>query len=148
MSLPRVSSFVIRHSSFPRKRAGFTLIELLLVMFILVVLASIAAPIYFGRKKQSEVDAAKTQIGMFSTALGLYENDNGDFPSTEEGLQALITQPASARNWHQYIDKTALPADPWGNPYHYTYPGTHGVKFDIWSSGPDGQDGTADDITN
>ena len=129
-----------------RRRGGFTLIELLLVMFILVVLASIAAPIYIGRKKESQVNAAKTQISLFASSLNLYEQDNGDFPTTEEGLQALITAPPSAKNWHQYMDKTTLPQDPWGNPYQYRCPGQDNRKYDIWSSGPDGQDGTDDDI--
>src|ERR1043165_2727826 len=94
-------------NSSTRQLRGFTLIELLLVMFILVVLASIAAPIYIGRKKESQVNAAKSQIDLFASSLNLYEQDNGDFPSTDEGLQALIAAPPSAKNWHTYLDKTA-----------------------------------------
>jgi general secretion pathway protein G len=145
MRLP-VSSFVLRHSSFPRKRAGFTLIELLLVMFILVVLASIAAPIYFGRKKSSEINAAQAQVSMIETALTNYEADVGDFPSETQGLQALVTRPEGVDNWNQYLAK-GLPNDPWGNPYQYKFPGSHS-KFDVWSFGPDKQDGTDDDIGN
>jgi general secretion pathway protein G len=115
-------------------------------MFILVVLASIAAPIYFGRKKSSEISAAQTQVSMIESALTQYEADVGDFPSETQGLQALVTRPDGVDNWNQYLSK-GLPPDPWGNAYQYKYPGAHG-KFDVWSFGPDKQDGTEDDIGN
>jgi general secretion pathway protein G len=129
------------------RRRGFTLIELLLVMFILVVLASIAAPIYFGKQKSSEISAAQAQVSLIETALTNYEADVGDFPSETQGLQALVTRPEGVDTWNGYLSK-GLPMDPWGNPYQYKNPGTHGTRFDVWSFGPDKQDGTEDDIGN
>ena len=124
------------------RRRGFTLIELLLVMIILVVLASVAVPMYIGRAKQAKVDTAKSQISLIKTAINTFEADTGDFPPN---LEALVTPPAGVQNPHEYLDK--LPVDPWGNGYQYKVPGAHG-HYDVWSFGPDGQDGTPDDVTS
>ena len=124
------------------RRRGFTLIELLLVMIILVVLASIAVPIYIGRAKAAKVDAAKSQISLIKSAINTFEADTGDFPPN---LEALVTPPAGVTNAHEYLDK--VPVDPWGNSYQYKCPGAHG-HYDVWSTGPDGQDGTQDDVNS
>jgi general secretion pathway protein G len=131
-----------------KRYRGFTLIELLLVMVILVVLAAIVMPRFTGRSQQARVTAARTDISHIELALKMFETDNGRFPSSEEGLQALITQPAGAQNWHgPYLEK-GVPVDPWSNPYVYAYPGTHNPNgFDLSSTGPDGREGT-DDVTN
>jgi general secretion pathway protein G len=130
-----------------RQKRGFTLIELLLVMFILVVLAAIAAPIYFGRAAKSQIDAAKTQINLFETALQTYEADVHSFPTDQQGLQALVSRPDGVDDWAPGGYLKEVPLDPWKNEYHYKNPGAHGT-FDIWSSGPDKTDGTDDDIGN
>jgi general secretion pathway protein G len=132
-----------------RRGGGFTLIELLLVLVILATLAAIVVPRFTKRSEQAKITAAKTQISYLGTALSNFEVDCGRFPSTEEGLEALVTQPASLDGWHgAYIEK-GVPDDPWGHPYIYRCPGQHtGVDYDLFSAGPDGQENTADDIFN
>jgi general secretion pathway protein G len=129
-------------------RGGFTLIELLLVMVILAVLAAIVVPRFTKRSEDAKITAARTQISNFETALGTLEVDCGRFPTNEEALQALIQQPPNMKDWKRpYMDR--IPADPWGNPYQYRSPGQHNASgVDIWSFGPDGQDGGGDDIDN
>jgi general secretion pathway protein G len=128
------------------RRRGFTLIELMLVMIILAILAGIAVPIIIGQRKKANINAAKAQVGMIASALQGYDADNGQLPTESQGLQALVVKPDSASDeWHRYLDK-AIPLDPWGNPYQYKVPGNHGGEFDVYSMGPDGQDGTDDDI--
>jgi len=127
-----------------KRKTGFTLIELLLVMVILVVLASIVA-LNFGsvnaRKNESK---AKTDISNLETALEMYRTDVGDFPSGQDGLQALMTPPGNAQHWNGPYIKRGLPVDPWGHSYIYTYPGAHNANgFDLSSAG-DGKPGTAD----
>jgi general secretion pathway protein G len=127
------------------RRGAFTLIELLLVLVILAILAGIVVPKFIGRSEQAKVAAAKSDISNLKTSLGTFEIDNGRFPSTEEGLQALVDKPnGDLPNWKRGIDKVA--PDPWGHPYIYRNPGTGNKEFDLLSVGPDGQEGTADDI--
>ncbi len=128
-------------------RAGFTLIELLLVMVILAVLAAVVVPKFTGRSEQAKITAAKTQISMFDTALDLFESDNGRFPTSEEGLRALVEQPQGLTNWHSgYLKQSSVPKDPWGNDYQYRSPGTKNTSgYDLFSTGPDGRE-SADDI--
>ena len=129
------------------RRTGFTLIELLLVMVILVVLAAIIMPSFTGRSRDARIVAAKQQISNFETSLEAFENDTGRYPTTEEGLQALVVQPAGVDNWHQLLK--AVPLDPWKNPYQYHFPGSHNtIGPDIFSMGPDGHEGGGDDIDN
>lgn len=136
-----------------RRQSGFTLIELLLVMVILVVLAGIVLPRFVGRGKQAKITAAKTDIGNISSALQAFEVDNQRFPTDEEGLAALSTQPSGLTEWHgPYLqakkEGEAVPADPWGHPYVYHQPGTHHPEgFDLFSMGEDGREGN-DDVTN
>jgi general secretion pathway protein G len=131
-------------------RSAFTLIELLLVMVILVILASIVVPKMSGYSEKARLTKAKTEISSFDTALAAFEVDCGRYPSDQEGLQALVTQPQGADGWKPGGYMKSVPAtDPWGKPYIYHFPGTHNTSEpDISSSGPDQQEGTADDITN
>jgi len=120
----------------------------MLVMIILAILAGIAVPIIIGQRKKANINAAKAQVGMITSALQGYDADNSQLPTEQQGLQALVQKPDGASSeWHRYLDKD-IPLDPWGNPYQYKVPGNHGMDFDVWSFGPDGQDGTDDDIGN
>lgn len=132
-------------------RRAFTLVELLLVLTILAILAGIVLPSMVGRGEQARVTAAKSDIHSLSTALNMFEVDNGSFPKGRTGLQSLVQKPNNAQNWHgPYLaDKTSIPLDPWGNPYVYECPGKHNVNsFDLLSMGPDGRVGGGDDICN
>lgn len=129
----------------PSRVSGFTLIELLLVLVILAVLAALVIPKFTGRSQQARETAATTDISRISTAVAAFEIDTGRFPTTEEGIGALITQPAGVSNWHQGLEK--MPVDPWGNPYQYRYPGQDNANsFDLFSFGADGREGTDDDV--
>jgi len=129
--------------------AGFTLIELLLVLVIIAILAGIVLPRLVGRREQAQKTAALDQIANFKTALNNFEIDNGRFPTSDEGLQALLTKPSDLADWKgPYLDVSKLPQDPWNHPYIYRFPGTNGKDYDLISEGADGQEGTADDITN
>ena len=127
-------------------RHAFTLVEMLLVVTIIGILAALVIPRIVGRSEQARVTAAQTDInGGIKSALGQFEVDNGFFPKS---LQDLVTQPSNAKNWHgPYLDK--LPVDPWNNPYIYSYPGKHSANsYDLISAGPDGKEGTEDDIVS
>ena len=133
-----------------RKIRFFTLIEVVVVIVILVMLASLAAPMYFRYIRQAKVSTAKTQIKLLEDAIIGYKLDVGSFPSSEDGLQALIENPGDSEKWKGPYIKPAVPKDPWGNDYVYTCPGEHG-DFDLLSYGADGQPGGTDenaDITN
>ena len=130
-------------------RAGFTLIELLLVLVILAALAAIVVPKFTNRSEQARITAAKTDIANIEVALDAFEIDCSRFPSTEEGLRALISVPPGLVGWSGEYLKKGMPKDPWGNAYVYRFPGQHSASsYDLYSAGPDGQEGTADDITN
>ncbi len=138
-----------------RGSAGFTLIELLVVIVIIGILAAVVGPRFFGKTEQAKVSAAKAQIENFSISLDSYQLDTGDYPTTQQGLRALITQPSSPpipKNWRgPYLRKKEVPLDPWGNPYVYTYPAKNGPDFDLLSYGKDGKPGGTGDnaeITN
>jgi general secretion pathway protein G len=134
-----------------RRRPGsaFTLIELLLVMVILAVLAAVVVPKFTRRSEQARVTAARTDISHLQVCLDAFEVDTSRYPTTEEGLEALSEKPADLDGWMGYLDKRGVPKDPWGTPYVYLYPGTHNTSgFDLYSYGPDGKEGTEDDIVN
>jgi len=124
---------------------GFTLIEIMVVVIILGLLAAIVAPRLIGRAGEAKQTSARVQLESLETALKLYKLDNGFYPSTEQGLQALVEAPSVGRlpkKWRQggYLEKGKLPKDPWGYDYIYLSPGVHG-DFDIISYGADGEPG-------
>jgi general secretion pathway protein G len=133
-----------------RRKQAFSLIELLLVLVILAVLAAVVVPRFTNRSKEARITAAKSDIANISLALDMFETDNGRFPSSDETLQALQTQPQWAQDWKgPYLkDQPQIPKDPWGNPYVYRYPGTNNpTGYDLVSYGPDGREG-GDDVSN
>ncbi|HET9484743.1 MAG TPA: type II secretion system major pseudopilin GspG [Xanthomonadales bacterium] len=137
----------------PRTRNGFTLIEIVIAIAILAILSAIVIPRVVGRVEDARVARAKSDIQALGTALNLYKLDNFAYPSTEQGLEALVSKPAGspeARNWKQggYIER--LPKDPWGNDYQYISPGQRG-EVDVYSLGADAQlggEGPAADVGN
>jgi general secretion pathway protein G len=119
-----------------QKSRGFTLLELLVVMVIIGLLVGYVAPMYFKQVGKSEVKVARAQIESFGKALDQYRLDTGHYPTTEQGLAALITKPADETRWDGPYLKKGIPTDPWGTAYTYKRPGTHG-EFDIISFGKD-----------
>jgi general secretion pathway protein G len=119
---------------------GFTLLEIMVVVVIIGLLVAIVAPNFMGQIDTAAINRAKADIRGIEAALNLYRLDNFRYPSTLEGLQALVTNPgeASAPNWHQQLER--LPRDPWDQPYQYANPGQHG-SFDVFSYGADRQEG-------
>lgn len=122
---------------------GFTLIEVMVVVVILAILATIVVPKIMDRPDDARIAKAKQDIRAIESALKLYKLDNMHYPTTDQGLEALVKQPSSgpaANNWRKggYLD--SLPIDPWGHPYQYLSPGQHG-DFDLYSLGADGQPG-------
>lgn len=132
------------------RRAGFTLIELLLVLVILASLAAIVTPKFAKRSEQARITAARTQISQFEVALDAFEIDLSRYPTTAEGLRALVERPTSdAEEWQQPYLRRDVPKDPWGNEYLYRYPGQYNEEgYDLHSYGPDRKQGGGDDITN
>ena len=132
-----------------RDPRAFTLIELLLVLVILVTLAGIVVPKFTKRSEQAKTTAAMTDISNIGVALDAFEVDCGRYPTTDETLLVLVQQPANLQGWHGAYLKKGMPNDPWGNPYVYHSPGEHSPdSYDLYSFGPDGQDGGGDDIDN
>jgi general secretion pathway protein G len=129
-------------------RRGFTFLELMLVVAILGILVAIAAPRLVGKAKKAKIKATRVAMKNISTSLGMYEQDQNDFPTTEQGLQALVTRPSdvSEDTWEKYMDK--IPLDAWGEKFQYTCPSEHGEDYDLISGGPDRRIGNDDDITN
>jgi len=125
----------------PAQRAlGFTLIELLVVVVIIGLLAGIVAPRYFGQVGKSNTNVARAQIEQLGKALDTYRIDVGSYPTSEQGLQALVAKPDGVDRWQgPYLTKQ-VPGDPWGRAYHYKAPGDHG-DYDLSSYGSDGQPG-------
>ena len=120
--------------------AGFTLLELLVVMVIIGLLAGYVAPRYFSQVGKSEIKVAQAQIVSFEKALDTYRLDIGRYPTTEQGLNALMQRPQNEAKWNGPYLQKAIPLDPWGKPYQYKSPGERG-EFDLWSLGKDGQPG-------
>ena len=133
----------------PTQARGFTLLELLVVMVIIGLLAGFVAPRYFAQVGKSQVKVAKAQIDALDKALDEFRLDMGRYPTTEEGLNALITPPANVRSWDGPYLKKGLPIDPWGHPYVYRFPGQFNAGSpDVISYGLDGNEGGGDDVTN
>lgn len=135
------------------KCKAFTLIEIMLVVIIIGILAAMVIPNMAGRGEQARVSAARADIDAnLSTALDLYELDNGQYPTTDQGLRALLEKPSSSpapADWHgPYLKKKRIPLDPWGREYKYIAPGVHNTEeFDLFSYGPDGVE-SQDDIVS
>jgi general secretion pathway protein G len=125
------------------RQSGFTLIEIMVVVVILAVLGALVVPNILGKVDKARVTAAQTDIKSIGTALDLYRLDNFKYPTTEQGLQALVKQPAdpTITNYPPHGYLPSVPKDPWGNPYIYTSPGADGREYDITSYGRDGKPG-------
>jgi general secretion pathway protein G len=131
-----------------RRGGAFTLIELLLVMVIITILATILVPKVVGHLEKAKITAAQADLSTLKQSLTSFYIDNGRYPTTSEGLQALIVMPSGldATKWVKSLDKDTIPMDPWGHPYVYRFPGSNGDDFDLLSTGPSGQEGGADTI--
>ena len=132
-----------RHRQHAAGQAGFTLIEIVVVVAIIAILAAIVVQQVVGRVDDAQVQRARADIQTLGSALNIYKLDNYNYPSTQQGLEALVRKPGGqpeAKNWKTggYIER--LPKDPWGNDYHYQSPGQHGV-FDVYTLGRDNQPG-------
>lgn len=138
-----------------RKRAGFTLVEIMVVVVIIGLLAALIGPRIIGQSEKARIETTKTQISLVTQALGLYHLDNGFYPTTDQGLEALLEKPTTSpepKNYAKggYLQKKQIPKDGWDNPFIYICPGEHG-DFDIISYGSDGKEGGeggAADINN
>src|SRR4030066_1739031 len=124
---------------------GFTLLEIIVVVFILSILAAIVAPKIIGRTDDARIAEAKIQIKSFETALKLFKLDNGFYPDTQQGLDALVEKPSDGQIPQKYkeggyLEQKKIPLDPWGNPYIYVSPGLNG-DYDLMSYGADGKEG-------
>jgi len=119
---------------------GFTLLEIIVVVTIIAIIGAIVAPNIIDKFSGVQEDAARIEIKNLKSTLGFYKLDNFNLPSTEQGLEALVSKPSGSpepsNRWKKQLDK--VPVDPWGNPYQYLNPGTH-EDFDIFSFGPDGR---------
>ena len=139
--MPIAPAFAARPARRSALARGFTLIELMVVLVIIGVLAALIVPNVLDRTDDARATAARTDINNLMQALKLYKLDNQRFPSAEQGLEALVKKPGAGAvppNWRSYLSK--LPADPWGRPYQYIFPGVKG-EIDVFSLGADGQAG-------
>ncbi|EDP73123.1 general secretion pathway protein G [Hydrogenivirga sp. 128-5-R1-1] len=130
-----------------RENKGFTLLELLVVIVILSLLAALLVPKLTGRLGEAKIDTTKIQLKEVKRALEMYKVDNGTYPTTEQGLKALVKKPDTPpvpKKWKQYLEK--VPKDAWGNELIYIYPSDK-HPFELKSAGPDGEVGTEDDIS-
>ena len=140
----------------PKGQRGFTLIEIMVVVVIIGVLGAIVVPQFMSRPDQAKVTAAKTEVQAIATSLEMYRLDNAYYPSTQQGLEALVQRPGgtpAARNWNPQGYLKSLPVDPWGTPYQYLNPGARAANggYDLYSLGSDGVsggEGHAADIGN
>jgi general secretion pathway protein G len=134
-----------------RSRRGFTFLEIMLVVVIIGILVAVVGPNLVGKTKKAKIGAVKQQIQNLKTALSTFEITAGRFPTTEEGLEALVQLPSGLdeEEWDgPYIDADVMPDDPWKQPYQYKQPGEKSRNYDLWSFGPDELDNTEDDIGN
>jgi general secretion pathway protein G len=142
----KASLFRPPHKGEVRSRAdsGYTLMELLVVLAILGLLAAIATPMVLKYLDSAKLGTAKTEIANLSAGLDLFKYDVGRYPSTQEGLDALVKAPADVDNWNgPYVKTTTNLKDPWGHPFGYRAPGEHG-EFDLYSDGPTGKEDTGE----
>ncbi|MDX1634566.1 MAG: type II secretion system major pseudopilin GspG [Marinobacter sp.] len=132
------------------RQRGFTLIEIMVVMVILGLLVAIVAPNIMGRSDQAKVTVAKTQMKNIANALDLYRLDNGHYPSTQQGLEALVSKPSGSpepRNWNPEGYLKSVPEDPWGSEYQYISPGAE-KPYNLYSYGADGREGGEGDAAD
>ncbi|MDE2126403.1 MAG: type II secretion system major pseudopilin GspG [Armatimonadetes bacterium] len=129
-----------------KSAAGFTLIELIVVIVILAIMAAVVIPRVIGRAQDARISSAMSDIKSFDDALDMYKADIGEYPTNDQGLNALLTKSDPKWNGPYLKNQTSIPLDPWGTPYKYQIPGGSGRDYDISSAGPDKQFGTADDI--
>jgi len=131
------------------RRGGFTMVEIILVVVIIMTLAAVVGPRLVGKSKRAKINTTKIQMSAIKTMLQEFETHSGRFPTTQEGLDALVTRPSglTENEWpDKYVEK--VPLDSFQHPFKYVCPSEHGGDYDLISPGPDGQLGTADDITN
>ncbi len=146
---PTMKIQIVNHKSLiVNSRRAFTLVEMLLVVTIIGILAALVVPKIMGRSEQARITAAHADISGIKTALDAFEVDNGYYPKGNNGLGDLVAAPRDVKNWHgPYLER--IPQDPWLNNYIYSYPGKHNASsYDLLSVGPDGKEGTEDDIGN
>ncbi len=130
-----------------RQQSGFTLIEIMVVMVILGLLVAVVAPNILGRGEEARIGVAKTQLRNIANALDMYKLDNFNYPSTDQGLEALVTKPSGSpepKNWAKDGYLPSVPQDPWGNEFQYISPGSEG-PYDLYSFGADGREGGQDE---
>ncbi len=140
MSLKKFSKDMVKSKDIVKKDDGFTLIELIVVMIIIGLLSALVAPKFFGKVDKAKINTTKAQISLLGAALDDFRLDNGRYPTTEEGLQALREKPGDLKTWAgPYLPKP-VPKDAWGFDYHYKSPGDHGA-YDLFSYGMDGTEG-------
>lgn len=140
-------TFTRRH----RANRAFSILELLLVLVILAILAGIVGSQFGGVSQSAKIKAAHTQLSGFKLDLGRFEIEMERYPTSSEGLRALVEKPGDDPNnkWHRYLDSNEVPKDQWGNEWNYRQPGQHNPDgYDLWSNGPDAREGTEDDICN
>jgi general secretion pathway protein G len=141
---PALRIFSMHRTVSGKSEAGFTLLELLVVMVIIGLLAGYVGPRYFAQIGKSEIKTTRAQIDAFEKALDQYRLDTGHYPTSEQGLGALMASPSGEAKWGGPYLKKAVPMDPWGKPYVYRRPGQKG-EFDLLSYGKDGQPGGSGD---
>ena len=131
-----------------RRETGFTLIEIMVVLTIIAIMTALIAPQIMGRVDEARVTAARQDIRTLETALDFYQMDNYRYPTTDQGLEALVKKPddPSVKNWRAggYLRAASVPKDPWGNEYKYLFPGSKGGPYDLYTLGADGEVGGED----
>ena len=129
-------------------RSAFTFLEIMLVVTIIGIILGIAGPRIVGKAKKAKINACKASMSGIKTALLTYEMTVGDFPTTSQGIKALVVKPSDVdeADWDRQMD--TVPTDPWRQVFVYRYPSEHGMDFDLSSKGPDRSEGTEDDINN
>lgn len=138
-----------RFTCAPRARRAFTFLEIMFVVVIIGILMAIVGPRLAGKSKKAQIAACEAQMRNIKTGLSQYEMHTGDFPSSSQGLKALIERPSDVDEKKYdgpYLEGGAIPKDPWGQDYRYKCPGESKRDYDLWSAGPDKQDGTDDDV--